>query len=300
MSDRDDARALLQSMDQARDGFVELVAELRPELHRYCARMTGNVFDGEDVVQDTLAKAYFALSQMDEPPPLRYWLFRIAHNTAMDLLRRYERKNVDLVADVPDVTESADQGPDPALVEAALAAFVVLPPVQRSAIVLKDVLGHSLEQAASTMGTTVPAVKAALARGRANLAATASPPTIASVSAEETGNLRRYADLFNARDWDGLRALLGEEARLDIVSRSQRRGSAAANYYSRYTEIVKTEDLRVEVGLADGVPALAFFRPSSTQPAYFVRLEWEDGRVVHIRDFRYVPYIAEGARFTKA
>jgi RNA polymerase sigma factor (sigma-70 family) len=295
MSDRDEARAILRSMDQARESFMDLVAEIRPELHRYCARMTGNVFDGEDVVQDTLAKAYFALSQMDEPPPLRYWLFRIAHNTAMDFLRRYERKNVDLVADVPEVTGSVEQGPDPALVEAALAAFVLLPPVQRSAIVLKDVLGHSLEQTASTMGTTVPAVKAALARARANLAASPSPAT--SLSADEIGNLRRYADLFNVRDWDGLRALLGEEARLDIVSRSQRRGSAAASYYSRYKEIVKTEDLRVEVGLADGVPALAFFRPGSTQPAYFVRLEWVDGRVVNIQDFRYVPYIAEGARF---
>jgi len=63
---------------------MELVAEVRPELHRYCARMTGNVFDGEDIVQDTLAKAHFALSEMGEPPPLRGWLFRIAHNTAMD------------------------------------------------------------------------------------------------------------------------------------------------------------------------------------------------------------------------
>jgi hypothetical protein len=53
-------------------------------------------------------------------------------------------------------------------------------------------------------------------------------------------------------------------------------------------------------GFADGLPVLAFFRPGSTQPAYFVRLEREDGRVVHIRDFRYVPYIAEGAQFTKA
>ena len=166
MSDRDLTRDLLPAMAEARARFMELVAEVRPELHRYCARMTGNVFDGEDIVQDTLAKAYFALSEMGEPPPLRGWLFRIAHNTAIDFLRRYERKNVDLVADVPDVGESEDYGPDPALVEAALAVFVSLPPVQRSAIVLKDVLGHSLEETASTMGTTVPAVKGALVRAR--------------------------------------------------------------------------------------------------------------------------------------
>ncbi len=297
MSDREDARALLPSMVEARERFMELVAELRPELHRYCARMTGNVFDGEDVVQDTLAKAYFALSQMAEPPPLRYWLFRIAYNTAMDFLRRYERKNVDIVSDVPDVAEVAEEGPDPALVEAALAAFVVLPPIQRSAIVLKDVLGHSLEQTASTMGTTVAAVKAALVRARANVAASAS--STASVSVDELANLRRYADLFNARDWDGLRALLSEEARLDLVSRLQRRGAMVAGYYSQYAEAAKKEGLRAEQGFADGVPVIACFRSGSTRPAYFIRLEWENGRVVQIRDFRYVPYIAEAARFTK-
>ena len=235
MTDRDPARDLLPAMAEARARFMELVAEVRPELHRYCARMTGNVFDGEDVVQDTLAKAYFALSEMGEPPPLRAWLFRIAHNTAMDFLRRYERKHVDLVADVPDVAEPEETGPDPALVEAALTVFASLPPIQRSAIVLKDVLGHSLEETAATMGTTVLAVKAALVRARANIAAAA--PEQPSISAEEKQSLQRYAELFNARNWDGLRALLGEEARLEVVSRWQRRASEASGFFTRYAQI---------------------------------------------------------------
>jgi RNA polymerase sigma-70 factor (ECF subfamily) len=258
--------------------------------------MTGNVFDGEDIVQDTLAKAYFALSEMGEPPPLRAWLFRIAHNTAMDFLRRYERKNVDFVADVPDVGEPDDGGPDPILVEAALTVFVSLPPVQRSAIALKDVLGHSLVETASTMGTTVLAVKGALVRARANIAANASATQ--NISSEEKESFQRYADLFNSRDWDGLRALLGEEARLDLVSRWRRRGSGAAGFYSRYAEVAAAEDLRAEAGFADGVPVIAVYRPRSTGPAYFICLRWDQGRVVQIRDFYYVPYIAAEARFT--
>lgn len=285
-------------MADARARFMDLVAEIRPELHRYCARMAGNVFDGEDIVQDTLAKAYFALSEMGEPPPLRPWLFRIAHNTAMDLLRRYDRKNVDLVADVPDAGAPEERAPDPELVEAALSGFLSLPPVQRSAIVLKDVLGHSLEETASTMGTTLLAVKGALVRARANVASSA--PSKATISAEEQANLRRYADLFNARDWDGLRALLGEEARLDLVTRWQRRGSATASYYTRYAEITATEDLRAEPGFADGVPVVAVVRPGATRPTYFLRLSWEQGRLTEIRDFYYVPYLTEEARFTKA
>src|SRR5580693_5501876 len=168
----DQARALLPAMMEARDQFMELVDEIRPELHRYSARMTGSIFDGEDVVQETLAKAYYALGQMVQPPNLIPWLFRIAHNTAMDFLKRYERRNVEPVADVPDRAEPDESGVDPELVEAALTVFTELPPVQRSAAILKDVLGHSLEETADTMGTTVGAVKAALSRARANIART--------------------------------------------------------------------------------------------------------------------------------
>jgi RNA polymerase sigma factor (sigma-70 family) len=298
MNDRDLARSLLPAFAEARARFMELVAEVRPELHRYCARMTGNVFDGEDIVQETLAKAYFALSEMGEPPALRGWLFRIAHNSAMDFLRRYERKNVDLVAEVPEVGDSEDQGPDPALVEGALTVFASLPPVQRSAVVLKDVLGHSLEETAATMGTTVLAVKAALVRARSNIASTDSAKP--NISVEEKRCLQRYAHLFNARDWGGLRALLGEEARVDLVSRWQRHGSATAGYYSRYAEVAPAEDLRAEVGLADGAPVLAIHRAGSAQPAYFVRLKWKEGLLTQIWDFYFVPYLAAEARFTKA
>src|SRR5580700_8898247 len=151
----DQTRALLPAMVEARDQFMELVDEIRPELHRYCARMTGSIFDGEDVVQEALAKAYYALGQMVQPPNLRPWLFRIAHNTAMDFLKRYERAHVEPVADIPDRAEHEESGIDPELVEAALTVFAGLPPTQRSAAIFKDVLGQSLEETAHAMDTTV-------------------------------------------------------------------------------------------------------------------------------------------------
>jgi RNA polymerase sigma factor (sigma-70 family) len=67
--------------------LLALASELRPELHRYCARLMGSVIEGEDVVQDAFARAFGVLDELQEDPPLRAWLFRIAHNRALDLLR---------------------------------------------------------------------------------------------------------------------------------------------------------------------------------------------------------------------
>jgi RNA polymerase sigma-70 factor, ECF subfamily len=299
----DQARALLPQMMETRDRFMELVEDLRPELHRYCARMTGSVFDGEDVVQDTLAKAYFALGQMYQPPNLRPWLFRIAHNAAMDFLKRYERQHVEPVADVPEPGDPENGEVDPLLVESALSVFTELPPVQRSALILKDVLGHSLEEAANTMGTTVGAVKAALSRARTNVQRVRNKVSTSrerSLSEEQQATLQRYVQFFNTRNWDGLRALLGQESRLDVVSRVQQR-MAEAGYTIRYAKYLETETIRAEAGFVDGVPAIAMFSPaSSASPSYFVLLETEAGRIERIRDFRYVPYIARDALFSAA
>src|SRR5450432_1000223 len=153
-------------MTVAREHFLELVADLRPELHRYCSRLVGSAIDGEDVLQETLAKAYYAMSMSAEAPPLRPWLLRIAHNTGIDFLRRYERRFVEPVAEIPEDAIVPDDDPEPNAVRLALSSFVALPVLQRSAVILKDVLDSSLEEIAETLGTTVPAVKAALVRGR--------------------------------------------------------------------------------------------------------------------------------------
>lgn len=276
------------ALSSAREQFLELVADVRPELHRYCARLTGSVVDGEDIVQEALAKAFYALSLLVEVPPLRPWLFRIAHNAALDYLKSHGRKLTEPVADVEELA-NVDSRPDPAVVRAALAQFLTLPLAQRSAVILKDVLGHSLEETAETMGATVMAVKAALVRGRAKLlqAQTEAPSPTAATRAE----FERYATLFNARDWDGVRALVSDDCRLDLVSRSHRRGQQVRLYFERYAE----DDVRLELAELEGQLVLAVRRQHATEPGYFILLGFEDGQVAAIRDFRYVPYITRDA-----
>jgi RNA polymerase sigma-70 factor (ECF subfamily) len=280
---------------QAREQFLALVGDLRPQLHRYCARLTGSVIDGEDIVQDTLAKALYALGMMPEVPPLRPWLFRIAHNTALDFLKSHGHKYTEPRDDLEDIVGLDDRAErDPGALRAALSRFVALPVAQRSAVILKDVLGHSLEDTAATMTTTVPAVKAALARGRAKLRE--PEPARGELDAAHRAELDHYAALFNAGDWDGVRSLVGEDCRLDLVSRSQRRGKAVGMYFERY----QNEAVRVAVVRLEGQLALAALVAGSATPSYFILLGWDAGRVQLIRDFRYVDYIAGEADYAPA
>ena len=170
-----------------RDRQAELLAEageLRPELHRYCARLMGSVIDGEDVVQDTLARALVALQDMEEMPPLRPWLFRIAHNRALDLLRGRAVRMTEPIEAASDVADQANPDPVEMLmrqeaVKTAVSRFAELPTIQRSVVILKDVLDQQLSEIAALLDLTVDAVKGHLARGRARLReinAQADPP----------------------------------------------------------------------------------------------------------------------------
>jgi RNA polymerase sigma-70 factor (ECF subfamily) len=277
----------------AREQFLAIVADVRPELHRYCARLTGSVIEGEDIVQDTLAKAFYALSLSADVPPLRPWLFRIAHNTALDFLKSHGRKYVDPSADIEELA-GFEEKPDPTIVRAALARFLSLPVTQRSAVILKDVLGHSLEETAETMGTTVMAVKAALVRGRRTLLQ--GDESTARIAATTRADLDLYASLFNARDWDGVRALVSDDCRLDVVSKSQRRGKQVGMYFGRYEK----ENVQLRVIRLEGQLALAAHVAGADKPAYFILLAIDAGRVTSIRDFRYVPYITTEAAYEPA
>jgi RNA polymerase sigma-70 factor (ECF subfamily) len=208
----------------------------------------------------------------------------------MDFLKSHGNKYTEVTAEIDELAGFEDS-PDPAVVRAALSCFLSLPVAQRSAVILKDVLGHSLDETAETMGTTVMAVKAALFRGRGKLSEREREE--AEVAATTRATLDRYASLFNARDWDGVRALVSDDCRLDLVSKSQRRGKQVGAYFARYEK----ENVALRVGCLEGGLAFGAYVAGADRPAYFILLELEAGRVNAIRDFRYVPYIAAEADY---
>jgi RNA polymerase sigma-70 factor (ECF subfamily) len=297
---------LVSTLQQGRRRFLELVSGIRPDLHRYCARMTGSVADGEDVVQDALAKAYYALSELDELPPLRPWLFQIAHNRALDHLRRYERRKGQPLDDAADTLPDGAGDPEETLAReqatrAAISRFSELVPIQRSCVILKDVLGHSVEEIGALVEMTVPAVKAALHRGRERLRVLAetSPRETAAPPQTISEEVARYVALFNARDWEGVRAMLAEDVRLDLVSRVHRSGRRDVSSY--FTNYAAAHDWYLAPAWLDGREVVAVFRRrGDPAPGYFVDLMMKGGSVARIKDFRYVPYIAVDADFSMA
>jgi RNA polymerase sigma-70 factor (ECF subfamily) len=118
--------------------------------------------------------------------------------------------------------------------------------------------------------------------------AATSPAPVADATRRD---LDRYAELFNRRDWDGVRAIVGEDCRLDLVSKAQRRGKAVRQYFERYAN----ESVSLRVALLEGRLVLAAYDGDAAEPRYFILLDFEAGRVVAIRDYRYVPYIARDA-----
>jgi RNA polymerase sigma factor (sigma-70 family) len=293
-------QTILSELQEARQRFLQLVDEVRPELHRYCTRMTGSVADGEDVVQDALARAYYELPDLRELPPLRPWLFRIAHNRAIDYLRRYERRMSEPLEAAMDFAADAALEPDNALsredtVRTAVSRFLELPAPQRSCVILKDVLEYSLEEIAAMLELSVPAIKAALHRGRNRLRELSATPQQETPKRTASPALARYAALFNARDWDGVRAMLVDDVKLDLVTRWKATGRHPVGtiYFTNYDH---TSDWHLVPGWLDGREVLAVFKNSGDARAgYFIELRLAYDKVTAIRDFRYVPYIGHDA-----
>jgi RNA polymerase sigma factor (sigma-70 family) len=290
-----------------RDRRAELLAlagELRPELHRYCARLMGSVIDGEDVVQDTLARALVALQEMEEMPPLRPWLFRIAHNRALDLLRGRAVRMTEPIDAAADVADPASPDPVEMLmrqeaVNTAVSRFAELPTLQRSVVILKDVLDEQLSEIAALLGLTVDAVKGHLARGRARLreiTAQAGPPLdVRPASAA----VARYVALFNQQDWDGLRALLADDVKLVQSSYPPRAGSAEVGRF--FTIYAKFEGVWLAPAWLEGREVIAVFEDrADPKPSYMMWLEWRDGRISFIRDYRYARYVIVDAELALA
>ncbi|WP_130620917.1 sigma-70 family RNA polymerase sigma factor [Dyella amyloliquefaciens] len=274
--------------------FEDRLQELRPRLHRYCARMIGSAVDGEDAVQDALVKALRARNEGMGVDNLEAWLLRIAHHTSLDFLRSKSRHKVVPLTD--DLEEAAE--PDSHIVEVSFHLFLRLPELQRCAVILKDVLGHSVEEVATIADCTHAAAKSALQRGRVALRQLAQLPDetrLPLMADADRKKVATYVRLFQEGDFDAIRAMLAEDVKLDMVNRLKLEGrDGISRYFTRYAEVTTW---RFALGAVEGRPAmLVYDGTNATQrPTYFVLIDWRQEQVAAIRDFLFAPYVMEAA-----
>jgi RNA polymerase sigma-70 factor (ECF subfamily) len=286
-------------MADRRAEFLRLVGELRPELHRYCSRLMGSVIEGEDVVQDTLLKALTALDGLTETAPLRAWLFRAAHNRALDMLRSRSIRATESLEAANEVVDRAI--PDPAeklmreeAVRLAISRFTELPVLQRSVIILKDVLDEPLVDIAALLDLSVDSVKAHLARGRARLREINERPPEQREVKPPSAALARYVSLFNQRNWGALRAMLADDVKLKQSAHPVRAGAADVGMF--FGIYAKIEGVWLAPAWLEGREVIAVFEDwKDSTPSYFMWLEWRGDQVTFIHDYKYVRYIMTDA-----
>jgi RNA polymerase sigma-70 factor (ECF subfamily) len=283
------------------EAFRKLTAPHRRELQLHCYRILGSTQDAEDVLQETLLAAWRGLERFEGRAPLRAWLYRIATNRCLNALRDAGRRPPpDLPLDLPEPTRvgepsrlepypdvllegviDATPGPDARYetretVELAfIAALQRLPPRQRAALVLRDVLGFHAAEVAETLDSSVESVKGALKRARATLDQRLPPSAKGRSplpdSPDERELVRRFADAFQSADIDGVVALLTEGALLTMPPwAAEYQGPAAVGAFLR--------DRTLRRGTPRVVPTRA-----NTQPAFGCYFASADAEASHVR-----------------
>lgn len=169
-------------------------------------------------------------------------------------------------------------------------------------MVLKDVLGHSVDEIASIADCSATAAKSALQGGGAGLRRLAQAPQdtrLPLMSDSDRRKITDYVELFRSGDFDAIRAMLAEDVKLDLVNRLQLQGrEEIGRYFTRYAEVTKW---RFAFGAVEGRPAMLVFDSTGPmeRPAHFVLIGWSESRIVEIRDFLFAPYVLESMAWVR-
>jgi RNA polymerase sigma-70 factor (ECF subfamily) len=260
------------------EAFRRLVAAHERPVHVHCYRMLGSFHDAEDATQETWLRAWRGLPAYRPVAPLRHWLMRIATTTCLKAIERRGRlpatpADVTYLQPYPDhlLDQLADPDADPAALVARrdsvalafIATLQLLPPTQRAALILRDVLAWSASEVAALLGTSVPAVNSALQRARARLAQEA-PARAATIDPAERHILDAFLRAWHARDIPALAALLRDDVTLAMPPQAILITGRAAvtEFFATVPAGGRLDTIRLRSIRANGHPALAAYLPA--------------------------------------
>lgn len=276
----DDSRALRRAWFD----YLDAVEAVRKPLHAYGLRLTGNVWDAEDLVQEALLRGFAMIGRGDlhgSGSPVanaRAYLFRIASHLVIDAERRRARERAHLAE---PQAGPAEVGPE-AVRDAGERLFASASPQARAAVLLKDVFGFSLEETADLLRTTTGAVKAALHRGREGLGEPVPEPRVGPPK----GLIDAFVDAYNAKDVARLLAVVTETVSLEVLGVGGGRGLGPQDGWAQWA---LQNPVRAEPSRLDGedVVVFLFATPDGDRLVDVLRLEGLDGRVSRIVDHSY-------------
>jgi RNA polymerase sigma-70 factor (ECF subfamily) len=254
--------------------FVQLTAQLRRQLHTHCYRMLGSVHDADDALQETMLRAWRNIARFEPRANLSSWLYRIATNVCLRMIEQRTRREAALEAahlqPYPDAL-LAPATPDQEVerIETVRLAFVaatqLLPPGQRAALILRDVLGWSARETADALGTSVAAVNSALQRARGRVEREYREGTLARVhNPSRRGEevlMKRFVDAWEAVDIDRLASLLSADALMTMPPQPMRFAGAneVAGFFRDVPMDGRLDLIRLVSTRANTQPALAAF-----------------------------------------
>jgi RNA polymerase sigma factor (sigma-70 family) len=291
----EDLKQMGKPMRELHDHFANITEPVRPALWRYCLRLTGNAWDAEDLVQETLIKAFGRLRHYWQPLDAKSYLFRIATNAWIDL----QRKGRLPTSDLDEVGEPASAEVDPGERWAAMEALVAaLPPRQRVVLLLIDVFDFTAGEVAAMIGSTEGAVKAALHRARTLLRQQGAAAAPRNPKPAPSPLVQRFMDAFDRRDPDGIAALCFVDASCDIVGVAEELGLAEMRKNSLRETFLLPAPMRTIFGLVDGegvVGVLVETAPGDWRLDRVIRIEEVDGRLMRMRCYFFTPELIEHA-----
>jgi RNA polymerase sigma-70 factor (ECF subfamily) len=284
--------ALAQAGDER--AFRELIEPHRRALEVHAYRMLGSPQDAEDIVQETLMRAWSTLDRFERRSSISTWLYRIATNACLDELERRPRRPEPRVDPYPDerVAESSVPVVDPAaryaMAEGVELAFLTaiqrLPGRQRAILILRDVLGWMADEVAELLETTVAGVNSSLQRARAAIDGDLPAASRAAAAPSQRELLTAYVDAWTRTDMDALVELLREDAVLRMPPQESIIGNAAICEFFA-TGPCGGSDLVTHVapGWANGRPAVVMHRDlpeGGVEPHGVLVFEVADGKII--------------------
>jgi RNA polymerase sigma-70 factor, ECF subfamily len=291
------------------EAFVQLTAPLRRRLHVHCYRMLGSVHDADDALQETMLRAWRGIGRFEPRAELSSWLYRIATNVCLRMIEQRGRRDsasIDAyLQPYPDgllepVTPEEEAERRETIGLAFVTAMQLLPPRQRAALVLRDVLGWSAREVADLLGVSVAAANSALQRARDRVERERREGSLARVhrpadERAEAALMRRFVEAWEAVDIDRLTALLADEALLTMPPDVMRIVGPAeiGGFFATVPMDGRLELIRLQPTRANGQPALAaYVQESDGEPfrAYGIMVFALDGdRIGGITGFAGYP-----------